>query len=57
MRIISIHCYLCNEETIQLGAAFDLSFASIFQKGTIKEFINFHSRLVVRYIIIYIIIF
>lgn len=47
MRIISIHVFKCTEEEpVLLASAFELSFVSIFQRGTLKEFINFNSRLV-----------
>lgn len=47
MRIISIHVYKTGNEPILLAQTFELGFASIFERGTLKEFINFHSRLVV----------
>lgn len=48
MRIVSIHIYKCSTlEPILLGTASDLSFCGLFEKGTIREFINFNSRLVV----------
>ncbi len=48
MRIISIHVYkLGEEEPVMLASTFELGFVSIFQRGTLKEFINFNSRLVV----------
>ena len=48
MRILSIHIFsLHNAEPIILSSAFELSFVSIFQRGTLKEFLNFHSRLVI----------
>ena len=48
MRILSIHIFsLHNNEPIILSSAFELSFVSIFQRGTLKEFLNFHSRLVI----------
>lgn len=48
MRIISIHVFsLYKEKPIILSSAFEVSFVSIFQRGTLKEFLNFHSRLVV----------
>ena len=49
MKIISIHIFsLYKEKPIILSSAFALSFVSIFQRGTLKEFLNFHSRLVVE---------
>lgn len=48
MRLISLHVYkIGSTEPIQLASAMDVSFAGLFERGTIKEFINFHSRLVV----------
>ena len=48
MRILSIHVFsLYKAKPIILASAFQLDFASIFQRGTIKNFINFHSRLVI----------
>ena len=48
MRILSIHIFaLHNADPIILSSAFELSFVSIFQRGTLKEFLNFHSRLVI----------
>jgi len=48
MRILSIHIFtLHNSEPIIISSAFELSFVSIFQRGTLKEFLNFHSRLVI----------
>ena len=48
MRILSIHIFsLHNNEPIILSSAFEPSFVSIFQRGTLKEFLNFHSRLVI----------
>jgi hypothetical protein len=50
MRIISIHVYkLGGEEPVMLANAYEVSFVSIFQRGTLKEFINFNSRLVIGY--------
>eukprot|EP00340_Litonotus_pictus_P004495 CAMPEP_0170522658 /NCGR_PEP_ID=MMETSP0209-20121228/8080_1 /TAXON_ID=665100 ORGANISM="Litonotus pictus, Strain P1" /NCGR_SAMPLE_ID=MMETSP0209 /ASSEMBLY_ACC=CAM_ASM_000301 /LENGTH=192 /DNA_ID=CAMNT_0010810291 /DNA_START=46 /DNA_END=624 /DNA_ORIENTATION=+ len=34
-------------QPIQIGASMDLSFAGFFERSTVREFINFHSRLVV----------
>ena len=49
MRILSIHVFsLYKAKPIILASAFQLDFASIFQRGTIKNFINFHSRLVIE---------
>ena len=49
MRILSIHVFsLYKEKPIILSSAFSLSFISIFQRSTLKEFINFHSRLVIE---------
>ena len=50
MRIISISVYSKqnNNEPILLASADELSFVSIFQRGTLREFIKFHSRLVVQ---------
>jgi hypothetical protein len=49
MKIISIILYKCGgEEPVMLQSAYELGFVSIFQRGTLKEFINFHSRLVIR---------
>ena len=48
MRIISIHVYRCGqEEPAMLASTFEVSFVSLFQRGTLKEFINFNSRLVI----------
>ena len=49
MRILSIHIFsLYKEKPIILASAFSLSFVSIFQRGTLKDFLNFHSRLVIE---------
>ena len=49
MKILSIHIFsLYLEKPIILSSAFSLSFISIFQRGTLKEFLNFHSRLVIE---------
>ena len=49
MKIISIHIFsLYHDSPIILSSAFSLSFISIFQRGTLKEFLNFHSRLVIE---------
>ena len=48
MKILSIHIFsLYNSKPIILSSAFELSFISIFQRGIIKDFLNFHSRLVI----------
>lgn len=49
MKLISVHLYLKNSSNncYSLGSSMDLSFAGFFERGTIKEFINFHSRLIV----------
>ena len=49
MRILSIHIFsLYQSKPIILSSAFALSFVSIFQRGTLKDFLNFHSRLVIE---------
>ena len=49
MRILSIHIFsLYKSEPIILSSAFSLDFVSIFQRGTLKDFLNFHSRLVIE---------
>ena len=49
MKILSIHVFsLYQNSPIILSSAFSLSFISIFQRGTLKEFLNFHSRLVIK---------
>ena len=49
MKILSIHVFsLYQDKPIILSSAFSLSFISIFQRGTMKEFLNFHSRLVIE---------
>ena len=49
MRILSIHIFsLYKSEPIILSSAFSLAFVSIFQRGTLKDFLNFHSRLVIE---------
>ena len=49
MKILSIHVFsLYNDKPIILSSAFALSFVSIFQRGTLKDFLNFHSRLVIE---------
>ena len=48
MKILSIHIFsLYNAKPIILSSAFELSFISIFQRGVIKDLLNFHSRLVI----------
>ena len=52
MRIISIHVYkTIKEDPILLASTFEVSDFSIFQRGTIKEFINFNSRTVMGLVI------
>ena len=49
MRILSIHVFsLYKDKPIILASAFQLDFVSIFQRSTLKNFINFHSRLVIE---------
>ena len=49
MKILSIHIFsLYQVKPIILSSAFSLSFVSIFQRGTLKDFLNFHSRLVIE---------
>ena len=49
MKILSIHVFsLYNGKPIILSSAFSLAFVSIFQRGTLKDFLNFHSRLVIE---------
>ena len=49
MRILSIHVFsLYKDKPIILASAFQLDFVSIFQRPTLKNFINFHSRLVIE---------
>ena len=49
MKILSIHIFsLYQSKPIILSSAFALSFVSIFQRGTLKDFLNFHSRLVIE---------
>ena len=49
MKILSIHIFsLYNSKPIILSSAFSLAFVSIFQRGTLKDFLNFHSRLVIE---------
>ena len=49
MKILSIHVFsLYQDKPIILSSAFALSFVSIFQRSTLKDFLNFHSRLVIE---------
>ena len=49
MKILSIHIFsLHQSKPIILSSAFALSFVSIFQRGTLKDFLNFHARLVIE---------
>ena len=49
MKILSIHIFsLYKSKPIILSSAFSLDFVSIFQRGTLKDFLNFHSRLVIE---------
>ena len=49
MKILSIHIFsLYKDKPIILSSAFSVSFVSIFQRGTLKDFLNFHSRLVIE---------
>ena len=49
MRILSINVFsLYKDKPIILSSAFSLAFVSIFQRGTLKDFLNFHSRLVIE---------
>ena len=48
MKILSIHVFsLYKDEPIILSSAYALSFVSIFQRGTLKDFLIFHSRLII----------
>lgn len=48
MKILSIHVFgLASSSPVILSSAFELSFVSIFQRGTLKEFLNFNSRLII----------
>ena len=48
MKILSIHVFSCiPAEPVCLSSAFELSFVSMFQRGTLQQFLNFHSRLVI----------
>ena len=49
MKILSIHIFsLYKNKPIILSSAYALSFVSIFQRGTLKDFLIFHSRLVIE---------
>ena len=49
MRILSIHIFsLHMNKPIILSSAYAVSFVSIFQRGTLKDFLKFHSRLVIE---------
>ena len=49
MKIISIHVFsLNNPKPIILCSVFEVSFVSMFQRSTLKQFITFHSRLVME---------
>ena len=49
MKILSIHIFsLYGDKPIILSSAYSLSFVSIFQRGTVKDFLKFHSRLVIE---------
>ena len=49
MKILSIHIFsLYKDKPIILSSAFSVAFVSIFQRGTLKDFLNFHSRLVIE---------
>lgn len=48
MRLISAHIFKCGgTEPIMLGNSMDLSFCGFFEKGTVREFVHFNSRLVI----------
>jgi synaptobrevin family protein YKT6 len=48
MRIVCIHIFKCGKlEPILLSNASDLSFAGMFERSTVRQFVNFNSRLVV----------
>ena len=48
MKILSIHIFRSNQpEPILLASAYAVSFVSVFQRGTLKQFLLFHSRLVI----------
>lgn len=49
MKLISIHIFTkFSTKPVMLGSAMDLSFAGFFERSTVKEFVNFNSRLVVE---------
>ena len=49
MRIISIHIFsLLKSKPLILSSAFSLSFVSFYERRTLKDFLNFHSRLVIE---------
>ena len=49
MRILSIHVFsLYKEKPIILSSAYSVAFVSFFQRGTLKDFLKFHSRLVIE---------
>jgi hypothetical protein len=51
MKILSMHVFNCSgEDPVVLASAYEIGFVSIFQRGTLKEFINFNARLVAGYI-------
>ena len=51
MKIISIHVYKTtnDEHPFLLANTTELGFVSIFQRGTLREFVHFHSRTVMGY--------
>ena len=49
MRIISIHVFsLYKAKPIILSSAYSVAFVSFYQRGTLKDFLKFHSRLVIE---------
>ena len=49
MKIISIHIFSLNgEKPIILSSAYEVSFVSMFQRSTLKQFLVFHSRLIME---------
>ena len=49
MRIISIHIFsLLKSKPLILSSAFSLSFVPFYERRTLKDFLNFHSRLVIE---------
>ena len=47
MKILSMHIFNCSgSEPVLLASTYEIGFVSIFQRGTLKEFINFNARLV-----------